>query len=339
MTGDGLICEVCSRNSRASALPPGSTGHAYSLIIPVYRNEESLPELLAVLAEMDRELDRQLEVVFVIDGSPDRSHAFLRAELPRSPFCSQLIAHSRNFGSFPAIRTGLAHARGRYFSVMAADLQEPPSLIVQFFATLSKEEHDIVLGTRIGRSDPLTSRLFSRIFWSLYRRFVQPEVPTGGVDIFGCTARVRDHLLQLEESHTTLVGLLLWLGFRRAEIGYERLPRRHGRSSWSISRKLAYLMDSVFAFSDLPIRVLVFAGAFGIAVSLVLGTVVVFLKFSGLIPLPGYAATICVVLFFAALNSFGLGLIGSYLWRTFENTKHRPTAVVATSENFPKGMA
>lgn len=308
-----------------------------SLIIPVYRNEGSLPELLEVLGRMHAELGGELEVVFVVDGSPDRCHDLLREELPRRPFPSRLLLHTRNFGSFPAIRTGLAAAGGERCAVMSADLQEPPELITRIFATLAAGEHDIVLGTRSGRSDPLLSRLGARVFWGCYRRLVQPEVPRGGVDIFGCSARVREQLLRLEESHTTLVGLLLWLGFRRTEIAYERRPRRHGRSAWSLSRKLAYLMDSVFAFSDLPIRVLTFAGALGILVSLTLGVVVVSLRLSGLIPVPGYAATISVILFFAALNSFGLGLIGSYLWRTFENTKRRPGAVVAEAASYPGG--
>lgn len=308
---------------------PSTAGPDYSLIVPVYRNEGSLPDLLAACAGMDRELGGRLEVVFVVDGSPDRSFELLRSALPREPFRSQLILLSRNFGSFPAIRAGLAQARGSWFAVMAADLQEPPELALSFFRALEQGEADVALGTRTGRADPLLARVPARLFWGFYRRFVQRDMPAGGVDVFGCNLLVREALLAMGESHTSLVGLLLWLGFRRVHIGYERQPRAHGSSAWTFSKKLHYLSDSIFSFTDFPIRVLIGAGVLGLAVSGVLGVVVLLSRVSGLIPVPGYAATILVITFFAALNSFGLGVVGSYVWRTFENTKRRPDAVVA----------
>lgn len=308
---------------------PSTAGPDYSLIIPVYRNEGSLPALLAACAGMDRELGGRLEVVFVVDGSPDRSFELLQSALPREPFRSQLILLSRNFGSFSAIRAGLAQARGSWFAVMAADLQEPPELALSFFRALEQGEADVALGTRTGRADPLLARVPARLFWGFYRRFVQRDMPAGGVDVFGCNLLVREALLAMRESHTSLVGLLLWLGFRRVHIGYERQPRAHGSSAWTLSKKLHYLSDSIFSFTDFPIRVLIGAGVLGLAVSGVLGAVVLVSRISGLIPVPGYAATILVITFFAALNSFGLGVVGSYVWRTFENTKRRPDAVVA----------
>jgi glycosyltransferase involved in cell wall biosynthesis len=295
----------------------------------VYRNEASVPDLLAACAALDRELGGRLEVVFVVDGSPDRSFELLRAALPREPFRSQLLLLSRNFGAFPATRAGLAHARGSYFAVVAADLQEPPELALTFFRTLEQGQVDVTLGTRTGRGDPLLTRVPASLFWGLYRRFVQRDMPPGGVDVFGCTRPVRDALLALRESHTSLVGLLLWLGFRRALVGYERRPRAHGRSAWTFKKKLRYLSDSVFCFTDFPIRVLIVAGALGLAASGGLGLAVLASRLFGLINVPGYAATILVITFFAALNSFGLGVVGSYVWRTFENTKRRPDAVVA----------
>lgn len=306
----------------------------YSLVIPVYGNEGSLPELLLALKDLDRELAGRLEVVLVVDGSPDRSEELLREALPGSGLRARLVVHSRNFGSFAAIRSGLAEGTGPFYAVMAADLQEPPELVLRFFRMLEADDADVVLGTREGRADPLPSRLASSLYWSLYRRFVQPEMPPGGVDVFGCNRLFRDRLLTLEESNSSLVGLLLWLGFRRATVPYRRLPRRHGRSGWSLSRKLRYLMDSAFAFSDLPVRALTFVGAAGLAFSAAFAAIVVLAKLSGLIPVPGYAATVLLIAFFAGLNCFGLGVIGSYVWRAFENTKGRPMAVVMDRERY-----
>jgi glycosyltransferase involved in cell wall biosynthesis len=301
-----------------------------SLVIPVYRNEASIPEVLTALNLLHTQLEGELEVVFVVDGSPDRSVELLSSRLSSVAFRAQMLILSRNFGSFAAILAGLQFASGDLFAVMAADLQEPPELVLEFRRQLQSGQADVVVGVREGRSDPWTSRMSSRIFWSLFRRFVQRNTPVGGIDVFGCTKPFRDHLISLSERNSTLVGLLLWLGFRRVDVPYVRRTRRHGRSAWSFSRKFRYLLDSVFAFSDLPLRMLWVAGTLGITLSVGLGSIVVVARLIGNINVPGYAAIILVVMFFGALNSLGIGLLGEYLWRTFENTKGRPLFVVAS---------
>jgi len=306
----------------------------YSLVVPVYLNEPSIGELIETVGRLDRALDRALEVVFVVDGSPDRSYERLDAALPTSGLTAQLIVLSRNFGSFSALREGLAAARGDYMATMAADLQEPETLILDFFRALTDEPIDVALGVRTGRDDPLATRIPSAAFWWLYRRFVQPDVPRGGIDVFACNRAFRDHLLKLHETNTSLVGQIMWLGFRRKLIAYRRLPRRHGKSAWSFPRKVKYLLDSLFAFSDLPIRALTWVGVAGLAISVVLALIVFLAKITGAIPVPGYAATVLTVIFFAALNSFGLGIIGAYTWRAYENTKGRPQAIVLRTKNY-----
>lgn len=300
----------------------------FSLVIPVFKNESSIPDLLRCLEDLTARTNGDLEVVFVIDGSPDKSSEILRERLQEATFRSQLLGLSRNFGSFAAIRAGLEHGRGEHFGVMAADCQEPPELILEFREKLLSGECDVVVGSRSGRADPWAIRVSSGIFWGLYRLLVQNEVPRGGVDVFACSRSFRDHLLELRESNSTLVGLLFWLGFRRAEVEYCRRPRRHGKGAWSLHRKVRYLLDSAFAFTDLPIRLLSLAGICGILVSVVIGSVVLTAKIFGAIPIPGYTATILVVMFFGGLNSLGLGILGEYMWRAFENTKSRPGYVV-----------
>lgn len=306
----------------------------YSLIIPVYKNEFSIPELIEAVEWLNRELRHQLEAVFVVDGSPDNSGQLLSQRLPVCSFCSTLIFHSRNFGSFAAIRTGLSQAKGDYFAVMAADLQEPISFVKEMFKTLARNDVDVVIGSREKRGDPLLSRWASELFWFFYRKLVQKEIPPGGVDIFGCNQNFRLRLLELHESNSTLVGLLFWLGFRRKILPYQRQPRQYGRSAWTLARKVRYLVDSVFAFSDLPITLMVSLGLLGVSASVLLALTVLIARLSGHIHIPGYSATVLIVMFFGGLNSLGLGIIGSYLWRTFENTKRRPSGVVSAQETF-----
>lgn len=284
-------------------------------------------------------LDGPLEVVFVVDGSPDRSGEVLTELLPLQPFASRLVFHSRNFGSFAAIRTGLARTSGRYVGVMAADLQEPPELMVDFFGQLRSGESDLVVGRRRSRAgDPRLAAAQSRLFWAVYRRFVQPEMPLGGVDVFACTDEFRQHLVELDEAHSSLVALALWLGFRRSVVEYDRLPREHGESGWTFKKKVKYLSDSIFSFTDLPIRMLLAIGIVGLVASLAIALVVVVARLSGAIDVPGYAATILVLAFFGALNLFGLGIIGSYVWRAYENTKRRPPSVVMAERSIRPGV-
>lgn len=306
----------------------------FSLIVPVYKNEESIPDLLAVFEDLNAQMNDDFEAVVVVDGSPDRCARILAEKLPETGFSSQLVCLSRNFGSFAAIKVGLEHGRGDTFGVMAADLQEPPELILQFREKLQSDTCDVVVGSRNARSDPLLTRISSRVFWTVYRAIVQREVPRGGVDVFGCTRNFRDHLIALDESNSTLVGLIFWLGFNREEVEYSRRPRQHGQSAWSFTRKLRYLLDSTFAFSDFPIRLLSGIGIFGIGLAFALGLVVLWSKISGAIDVPGYSATVLTVMFFGGLNSLGLGLIGEYVWRAFENTKRRPYGIVAGKRIF-----
>ncbi|HJU22519.1 MAG TPA: glycosyltransferase family 2 protein [Casimicrobiaceae bacterium] len=306
----------------------------YSLIIPVYRNRESLPKLIEELESLHAGLAGALETIFVVDGSPDESWQWLRSALPRSTLRSRLILLARNFGSFAAISAGLAQGSGRYFAVLAADLQDPPEVAARFFSTLAVGDVDVVVATRESRADPLATRLASTFFWGLYRRIIQPDIPPGGVDLFGCNRAFRDELVKLGEANTSLVALLFWLGFRRKTISYARRRRPYGKSAWTLKRKLKYLSDSVFAFSDLPVRLLFFAGVAGLALSMVLGLLVLIGRLTGAIDVPGYSATVLVILFFGALNVFGLGIVGAYAWRAYENTKGRPAYLVVSSEGF-----
>ena len=296
-----------------------------SLVVPVYRNADSIPELVKVVAEIGEQVPGGIEGVFVVDGSPDNSLRLLEEHLAAGELESRIVEHSRNFGSFAAIRTGLGVARGERIAVMAADLQEPPDLIVTFLQRLASGEADVVAGRRLSRSDRGDS--MAKTFWRLYRRVVVREIPAGGVDVFACTSEVRDVLVSLEEVHTSLVAQLFWLGFRREVVPYHRIPSP-GPSGWTLRKKFRYLSDSVFAFTDLPVRLLWLVGAVGVALGVVLGTIVLVARATGAINVPGYAATILIILLFLSLNSLGLGIIGSYVWRAYEIVKGRPGAVV-----------
>jgi glycosyltransferase involved in cell wall biosynthesis len=306
-----------------------------SLVIPVYRNEENLPRLFEELERLAPRLQHPLEVVFVVDGSPDRSLQRLRERLPGWSIASQLVELSRNFGSFAAIGAGLKVARGEWCAVIAADLQEPPDLVIEFERILSSGEADVVFGVREGRADPWLSRVLSQSFWALYRRLV-PDMPRGGIDVFGCTRQVRDELAGLREVNTNLMALLLWLGFRRAFVPYTRQRRLEGKSAWTFGRKLRYALDSTFAFTDLPIRALLLLGALATFGAIAGGIYLTVAWALGLIPVLGYTPLMLAIISFGGLTALGLGIVGQYQWLSLQNTRNRPTAVVRTIETFER---
>jgi len=302
-----------------------------SIVVPLYKSELQLPELFRELERVSKLCPIAMEAVFVNDGSPDRCAEIVEKRLPELSMPAQLVRLSRNFGAFSAISAGLKQARGDYFTVLAADLQEPPELSLQFLEQMRSGAAEVVFGVRINRNDPAMSVLASNVFWSCYRWLVNPEIPEGGVDIFGCNRRVRDQICSMGEVETSLVGLLFWIGFKRGFVNYERRKRQQGKSAWTFSKKLNYLVNSIFNFTDLPIRILLSTGLIGMLLSLSVGGSVILAKFTGRIVVPGYTATVLTVIFFGGLTTVGLGIVGQYLWLTLQNARRRPPYIVEAS--------
>lgn len=303
-----------------------------SLIIPIYNNQENIPFLLPALEKMACNVGPSFEVIFVVDGATDTSHTLLIDALKTVNFAAHLITHTRNFGSFAAIRTGMAHAKGNHIAVMAADLQEPPAMIEQFFQLLEQDAADVIFGQRMERNDPPIRKCLSNIYWRIYKKIAQPDMPKGGVDIFACNRSVCDAVLNIKESHASLIGQLFWVGYRRSFIPYVRLERQQGVSGWGLKKRLRYMMDSIFSYSDFPILFILYLGSFGLFVFFVLGSILLFNKIFLATQVPGYAAIMLGILFFGSMMLMTQGIIGCYLWLIFENSKNRPLSIVDKNE-------
>jgi polyisoprenyl-phosphate glycosyltransferase len=299
-----------------------------SIIVPLYKSELNLPRLFAELKRISGLSPYPLELVFVNDGSPDECGRIVGEAILELPFTARLLNLSRNFGAFAAVAAGLKYATGPYFAVLAADLQEPPEIVLEFCEIMLSGKADVVFGQRAKRADPLFSRVFSNLFWSLYRRLVNRDIPPGGVDVFGCNVLVRDQICAMKEVETSLVALLFWIGFRRAFVPYERRERLEGKSAWTFSKKLQYLVNSVFNFTDLPIRLLLGAGTLGMILAIFGAITVLVARIMGNIQVPGYAATVVTVLLFGGLTSLGLGIVGQYTWLGLQNSRSRPAFIV-----------
>lgn len=318
----------------ANVSPRMPTAHNQrSVVVPVYRNEENIPDLIDAISGLAQRHDG-LEAVFVIDGSPDRSKEVLEKALLDVDFPAVVVVHSRNFGEFAAIRTGLNAASGEYIGVISADLQEPPELISAFFEKLEAGEADIVFGQRTEREDPLLSRLMSSLYWRIYRRVVIRDIPPGGVDVFGMTAEVRDVVIAMDATNASLIAQLFWVGFDRAFVPYRRIEREKGTSGWTLGARFRYMADSVIGFTDLPIVALVWLGIIGLAFSAIISIATFIGRVTGYIEEPGFASIIIVTLTLLSILLLSQGILGMYLWRTFELSKQLPASIVRSETRF-----
>jgi dolichol-phosphate mannosyltransferase len=295
-----------------------------SIVVPVYHNEENLPDLIPALERATAGLD--VEFVFVDDGSGDGSWAWLEQWAAREPR-AVAVKLSRNFGSFTACTAGLAHARGRAAVLISADLQDPPALIPEMVKRW-REGYEAVLAVRERREEPWHQRLASQTYYRLMRRWALRDMPVGGFDFCLVDRKIIDTVTRIDERNTSLMGLVLWSGFRRVEIPYTRRAREKGRSRWTLAKKLKYFVDSLVAFSYAPIRLVQAAGALVALLGLVWAAVIVVLRLRGQIELAGWAALMFVVLVLGGIQLVTLGVLGEYLWRTLDETKRRPLYLV-----------
>jgi polyisoprenyl-phosphate glycosyltransferase len=309
-----------------------SGAETLSIVVPLYRSEANLPRLFSELERIAGLAPVAVELVLVNDGSPDASGQVAEQALAKLPMRGQVLHLSRNFGAFAAISAGLKHATGDYFTVLAADLQEPPELALEFLEKMRTGQADVVFGQRTERDDPALSAFASNLFWMLYRWLVNRDIPPGGVDVFGCNRKVRDQICAMREVETSLVALLFWVGYRRGFVPYRRRERQEGKSAWTLSKKIKYLVNSIFNFTDLPIRALLGLGALGMSLAVLGAVMVLTAKVSGKISVPGYSATVLVVFFFGGLTTAGLGIVGQYLWLCLQNTHNRPLFIVASKK-------
>jgi glycosyltransferase involved in cell wall biosynthesis len=309
--------------------------YSVSIVVPVYKNEGSIEHLLNRISEISGAVTGSVEAVFVVDGSPDKSLEVLRSSLPRDGFDAKVLLLSRNFGAFSAIRAGLREARGEATVVMAADLQEPTSLILDMLGIVQRDEADVAVGVRQSRKDGVVSRTLSAVFWKVFNRVSSLELPRGGVDIFALSRSARETLNSFEESSTSLIGLIYWMGFRRQEVPYHRVERQVGKSSWSLQKRINYAKDSITAFSEFPLSVFLWSGIIGAVVSLVFAFIGAFQYIFTSDHQSQREITAIGLLFVASYLMAGLGIIGTYLWRLAENVRNRPDSITWKTWEMP----
>lgn len=308
-----------------------------SIVTPAYNEAENLPRLHARLAALDwAGLGLDWEWIVVDDHSRDGSAQWLN-DLAARDTRVRWIRFSRNFGSHAACTAGLEHARGDATVVMAADLQDPPETIPALVERW-RGGSDVVWAVRGARAgESVRTRASARLFYALMRRFTPLGPPPEGADFFLVNRAVMEALRSAPERNTSLIGQIQWLGFTQTEIVYTKEARAAGRSKWTFSKKLKLSVDWIVGFSYVPIR---FMSGLGVVFALVGFLYALFLTVRRVVfvtPVEGWTSLICVVLITSGVQLMMLGVLGEYLWRTFDSSRGRPRYVIQRREGFPKG--
>lgn len=299
-----------------------------SVIVPVYYNAESLPHLFRELVAVEQALlarEVALELIFVDDGSGDGSFAELLKIKEARPE-TRLIRLSRNFGAVHASKTGFHYTTGDCFLVLAADLQDPPQLILDA-VDLWIDGSKFVLCARRKRRDPLPTRLLAGVYYRLLRLLVVPNYPDGGYDLALMDKIFLSHLQNSSKNVNTPL-FAYWLGFQPKIIYYDRRERQHGRSRWTFSKRLKFFIDSLLGFSVTPIRLISAIGLFVSFCSVVYGVVIVANALRGRSEVQGFPTIIALLAFLLGLIIIMLGIIGEYIWRIFDEVNKRPESVI-----------
>lgn len=298
-----------------------------SIVIPVYYNEENLLPLYDDIREkiIDK-IDYEYEIVMVNDGSKDQSWNIMQ-DLAKKDSHIHIISLSRNFGSHAAILCGLSNSTGDCAVVKAADLQEPTELILQMVDSW-KKGNNVVLAVREGRQESKKQTFFANLYYALVRKCALPNMPKGGFDVYLLDRKVITVLQNLDEKNSALTGQILWSGFKTDIIYYTRLARMAGISRWTLKKKIRLVMDTLFSFSSLPITVVLGVGTFSIIVAIIWAVVVLIAKIAGYINVSGWTTLFIFNLFSFGIIMMTLGIIGEYLWRTFDASRKRPPYII-----------
>jgi glycosyltransferase involved in cell wall biosynthesis/carbonic anhydrase/acetyltransferase-like protein (isoleucine patch superfamily) len=323
--------EVRDWSTESAMDPPASQARPCLSIITFFLNEaDNLPHLKERLFSVLDRSEMETECVLVDDHSTDASREIaLRwvAERPRTTY----LRLSRNFGSHAAIAAGLKYATGDCAVVMAADLQDPPEVIPALLERW-REGNDVVWACRSGRAgESPATRAASKIYYRLMRWFALPEMPAEGADFVLLGRSVIDAYNAIAEKHTSVFAVILWMGFRQSSVAYVKQARHAGQSRWTPAKKLRLAIDSIVSFSDLPIRALSLLGLLMATGGLLYGAIVVVGRLSGrAIAGTGFAALMTALLVGQGLILIMLGILGEYLWRTFDQVRGRPKFIIET---------
>jgi dolichol-phosphate mannosyltransferase len=305
----------------------------YSIVVPVYNEEESIPELSGRLRETMDQLDGPAETVLVDDGSKDSSYRLMLDAHNTDPRF-KVIQLSRNFGHQLAITAGMDHASGQAVVVMDADLQDPPQVIIEM-ADKWQEGYEVVYAVRQRRAGETKFKTATAAtFYSLLRRLASIEQTVDVGDFRLVDRKALDAFLRMREHNRYVRGMFSWIGFRQAAVPYDREPRHAGSSKYPLRKMIKFAGDAFVGFSTAPLRIALVGGFIIAMLAVGYGLVAIALKLAGLPYVPGYASLLVTIAFLSGVQLMVMGMVGQYVARVYDEARARPLYLVRQARGF-----
>lgn len=301
----------------------------YSIVVPLYNEEEVLPETYRRLKSVMDSTKQPYEVIMVNDGSVDKT-AQMASEICHEDSSFKLLNFSRNFGHQTAITAGMDYASGNAIVVIDADLQDPPEIITDMIEKW-KEGFDVVYGKRVSRKgETWFKKITAGAFYRTLNRLTDVKIPADVGDFRLIDKKVKEALLQVPEHNRYIRGLISWLGFKQTQVEFVREARFAGETKYPLRKMVKLATDGITSFSYKPLKFSVGVGIFLSVFSLIFAILVVVLRLTDVVTMePGWASLMVVILFFFGFVLIMLGIIGEYLGRIFEEVKNRPLYIIS----------
>lgn len=307
----------------------------FSVVVPLYNEEEVIQESYKRLKAVMDGLNEPYELVFVNDGSRDKT-ALLAREICENDSNVRLINFARNFGHQTAITAGMDYASGDAVVVIDADLQDPPEVIPEMIAKW-REGYDVVYGQRVKRKGETWFKKFTaKVFYRILRRLTEVDIPVDTGDFRLIDRKVCNALKKVGERNRYIRGIISWLGFKSTPVEFTREKRFAGTTKYPLKKMLKFASDAIMSFSYKPLKLATYLGFLVSVASFIYLLVMIILKLCGtMTTVPGWTSIIVITLFFNGIILLVLGIIGEYIGRIYDEAKGRPLYVVGEFVNFP----
>jgi dolichol-phosphate mannosyltransferase len=299
-----------------------------SIVFPTFNEQKNVEVLYERLRHVTERIANQaFEFIFVDDCSTDTTPMLLK-NLNQKDSRVKVIRFARNCGGHAAIAAGLQYAQGECVIALAADLQDPPEMIVDLLSAWKKGAKIVWAARKQRKGESFSVRFFSRIYYGLINLLTDVKMPSLGVDVFLADRVVLEALKQMPEKHTSIFMALAWLGFPQTTIEYIKEARVQGKSNWSLKKKIKLMMDSLLAFSDVLIRYMSIGGLITAFLGFAYAAWIIIKYYIFGVPVQGWASLIVAIFVIGGIQMMMLGVLGEYLWRTFDESRKRPRFVI-----------
>lgn len=301
-------------------------------VIPCYNEESALPLFYEAISNIAKEMPHvTFEFLFINDGSTDETLSILQ-KLSEQNSAVKYISFSRNFGKEAALFAGLQHATGDFVAVLDADMQDPPSLLIEMYRGIKNEPYDIIATRRVTRKgEPVIRSFCARLFYKLINKISKADIVDGARDFRLMTRQVVNALLEMGEYNRFSKGIFGWIGFRTKWVEYENVARVAGETKWSFWKLFIYSLDGVVAFSTVPLYIASIMGFLFCIASFIWIAIIIIKTLIWGDPVAGYPTLACLLLFTSGISLFCMGILGQYLAKTYMEVKHRPIYIIQTA--------